>query len=316
MCYNQIVLLWRRWGVRASCCENSTGSVRGDMRLRKILVTFFIVSEIKLVCAGVLHIGNISISTHVEKYTTPSLNVMMDGGSVYHIPMTPQNIYGTFHVQSNDIVYSVCVGEKMHVGHYWFIGNCLVDADDDVYLESTNTGRQYIDSGVVPNVNTKMFIDMQDFHRVAELNYMGIRGAFNNNFSILSSGDSGKFSAVIRDKWVTSIDFDNLRHTFELSMRDGYIVDGKYVYYMGNYEFNPTPTQTIYVFGDHITYFAGRVYTAKIYVNDIPVRYFVPVPSGMQIGNYTVPSNGMWDIVEQKFYGNSGTGDFIYGVDE
>ena len=43
---------------------------------------------------------------------------------------------------------------------------------------------------------------------------------------------------------------------------------------------------------------------------------FVPVPIGLKIGDFVVPENGMWDIVEQKFYGNMGTGEFIYGVDE
>jgi hypothetical protein len=45
------------------------------------------------------------------------------------------------------------------------------------------------------------------------------------------------------------------------------------------------------------------------------VRHFVPVPCGLKIGDFVVPENGMWDIVEQKFYGNDGTGEFIYGVD-
>ena len=58
------------------------------------------------------------------------------------------------------------------------------------------------------------------------------------------------------------------------------------------------------------------VYDVKIYEDDTLVRHFVPVPCGLKIGDYTVPQNGMWDIVEQKFYGNSGTGEFLYGSDE
>ena len=41
----------------------------------------------------------------------------------------------------------------------------------------------------------------------------------------------------------------------------------------------------------------------------------MPVPRGLQVGDFIVPENGMWDIVEQKFYGNMGSGEFIYGVD-
>ena len=58
------------------------------------------------------------------------------------------------------------------------------------------------------------------------------------------------------------------------------------------------------------------LYSIKMYEKNSLFRHFVPVPCGLQIGDFVVPSNGMWDIVEQKFYGNMGTGDFIYGVDE
>ena len=60
----------------------------------------------------------------------------------------------------------------------------------------------------------------------------------------------------------------------------------------------------------------GRIWYALLWDDDTLARYFVPVPCGLKIGDFIVPSNGMWDIVEQKFYGNMGTGDFIYGVDE
>ena len=69
---------------------------------------------------------------------------------------------------------------------------------------------------------------------------------------------------------------------------------------------------------ENIRYYAGklRTYYFTIRDGDTVVRQMVPVPAGLRIGDYVVPSNGMWDIVEQRFYGNSGTGDFIYGVDE
>ena len=46
------------------------------------------------------------------------------------------------------------------------------------------------------------------------------------------------------------------------------------------------------------------------------VRYFVPVKKGLTIGTYTTPSVGMFDIVEQQFYGNEGTGEFLINKDE
>ena len=90
-----------------------------------------------------------------------------------------------------------------------------------------------------------------------------------------------------------------------------------------------TENYSIYLFGSHVVEYNGTetasvydsnnsmyIYSTKIYEDDTLVRHFVPVPCGLKIGDFVVPSNGMWDIVEQKFYGNMGTGDFIYGVDE
>lgn len=56
------------------------------------------------------------------------------------------------------------------------------------------------------------------------------------------------------------------------------------------------------------------IYSAQYYGSNIN-KYLVPVPQGLQIGSYKVPSNGMFDIVEQKFYENKGSGEFIWGVD-
>lgn len=59
----------------------------------------------------------------------------------------------------------------------------------------------------------------------------------------------------------------------------------------------------------------GKIYYCKIYNEGSLVYHFVPVPQGLVIGNFTCPSNGLFDIIEQKFYSNQGTGDFTYGND-
>lgn len=56
-------------------------------------------------------------------------------------------------------------------------------------------------------------------------------------------------------------------------------------------------------------------YHYKLFQNNNLIQHLVPVPIGLKIGDYTVPSNGMWDIVTQQFFGNSGTGEFSYGKD-
>lgn len=57
------------------------------------------------------------------------------------------------------------------------------------------------------------------------------------------------------------------------------------------------------------------IYYVKFIENDQILYHFVPVPTGLQIGSFTVPSNGMFDIVNQQFYANQGSGTFTYGKD-
>ena len=60
-----------------------------------------------------------------------------------------------------------------------------------------------------------------------------------------------------------------------------------------------------------------HIYHVKIYESDTLLHHFVPVPSGLHIGDYVVPANGMWDIVTQQFFGPiSGSGTFLFGSDE
>ena len=63
-------------------------------------------------------------------------------------------------------------------------------------------------------------------------------------------------------------------------------------------------------------YCNAKLYRHKIYDNNNNlVQYLVPVKQGLIIGNYTVPSNGLFDIVTQTFFANQGSGTFIFGKD-
>ena len=54
--------------------------------------------------------------------------------------------------------------------------------------------------------------------------------------------------------------------------------------------------------------YAGYFYSMKIYLDGTNLSYhFVPVIGGMTIGSYTTPSIGLFDIVNQQFYPNSGS---------
>ena len=321
------------------------------MRLRR-LISFLLLIIIPIYAWGhVVHVGNVSIPVHSEKYTTPSINFKTANNELYHIPMVPYHISNTIHVLYNNTVYSACSGEKTHIGPNWFIGNCLVDvdsasypsspacsgektrvghylfvgdclvgSDSNVYLESTGT--QYIDTTWTDTNETA--VDAKFYIIEASFDYLygsfqkeSPRNVYNGLYytSVLEYNYSQYNTFPSPDYYVTmsqtitgdSIKIDINGITVTLSIGT---VPSTSLYLMA------LPPQTQTGFNPRIYRGKFRTYYFTIKDGSNVVRNLIPVPAGLQIGNYTVPSNGMWDVVEQKFYANSGTDDFIYGIDQ
>ncbi len=287
--------------------------------MRKILVIFLLILAPTICWGYALRIGNASIPAHAEKFGMPSFNIMTDNGSVYHIPMVRKNLTNTLHVMYDNAVYSACIGTKTHVGHHWFVGDCLVGADDDVYLKIQNdvtngylnnidTGVNWLDSSRVVFTVGYRHIETPPRGYEDRAMFFASSSAFPNvlgtNYITYSSGivslnnRAPRLLRVFPD--LTCAQFkERTKQTFDIN----YVATGE---------------DTI-VFGSWWDEYWSRTmnwYDVVIYNGDTLLGHFIPVPAGMVIGNYTVPANGMWDVVGQKFYGNSGTGDFIYGVDE
>ena len=73
--------------------------------------------------------------------------------------------------------------------------------------------------------------------------------------------------------------------------------------YLFNYNTNDTSVQNGVV--------PMTVYNMKIWVNDVLVRDFVPVPVGStRFSGFPAPSNCMWDKVTRAYFQNAGTGSF------
>ena len=291
---------------------------RGNGVLRR-LISFLLLIIIPVYAWGhVVHVGNVSIPVHSEKYTTPSINFKTANNELYHIPMTTQSLTGTIHVLRDDVIYSACIGEKTHVGHYWFIGSCLVGADDDVYIEADGA---YIDTGVIAD---KQHI-IQSEYDMALLNFNdGWTGA-NLFTQVRAASERSALTVYNSDDIVAWIPINlfqkyHIISNFTLNgdcLTENLIVDNDSI----TREWGAIND---YAFGVWVPKLGGlevlpglnaKLYKYRVYVNGVLARDMVPVPSGMQIGNYTVPSNGMWDIVEQKFYGTATIYDFSYGID-
>lgn len=300
--------------------------------MRKIFLFVFMLMPIA--CgAHSMHIGDEEIPFHSTQYTTPSMHVQI-GNEIVHAPAVKKDIRNTLHVLYNNSVYSICRGTERKVGNHYFVGDCLVAADDNVYLESSGT--QYIDTGlsmpngiravsklkltnIVPPIHTQYSVLFGTHNKEAPYGRNYFLLEYQNGTSKFNYG-AGGFMKFLEGQ----IDFD-AAYNVDIST----IINNRHIIINGdsyNISFNENGDRSnnnIYLFyingtpNPTYTKTYARIYNILFYNEyNVLVRHFVPVPAGLQIGNFTVPSNGMWDIVEQKFYGNDGTDDFIYGVDE
>lgn len=169
------------------------------------------------------------------------------------------------------------------------------------YIETTGT--QYIDTGFVPNQDTRV---------VCEYLYLdgaGIYGARNTvqtrNFSL----------RVILEKWqmgygdgVTAgtIASDNEWHKADQNKNILYI-DGEQIVEREYVEFSaPYAVAIGAIRAGSVYYGEGRYRSCQIYDNGVLVRDYIPCKN-------SDGDIGMYDTLNAVFYGNAGTGTFIAG---
>lgn len=293
--------------------------------------------------ARVLHVDDNTIKLSESKTTTPALHIRVGDELWYanmgrcQLPMN-ENTDKELKVRYNNTDYWVS-----DVEDYVIIDGKLIAALCNVYL--MGTGTQYIDTEHVPTLVTRSEMEIKfsdDGYKTGtgQGRFFGIIDRINKSNYTMNWADNTDilfwlclWSSIGGPSWCqpirTNID-SRIKTTKQLLVLDA---KNNHVHYsttslqlQGR---QTTENYSIYLFGSHVVESNGTetasvydsnnsmyIYSTKIYEDDVLVRHFVPVPCGLQIGDFIVPSNGMWDIVEQKFYGNMGTGDFIYGVDE
>lgn len=184
------------------------------------------------------------------------------------------------------------------------------------YLESTGT--QYIDTGVVPSINTKLVVKALA-RDITTGQIAGCRPAVNeNNLSLRYANDSGVASyfadfnnsafATYRAGYPTSTPSDVILEASK-AKRAVYAVDGT-ILAENTTEITDTFnfTLSMYLFGVNgmATLFSGRIYSAQIYDGATLIRDMIPA-----LDANNIPC--MFDKVEGKCYYNAGTGQFIAG---
>ena len=170
------------------------------------------------------------------------------------------------------------------------------------YIESD--GNQYINTGVVPNSQQKYRLK----YNVSDV---------ITNEVIFGSRTSGTYSTstnqIYAGNQVTYFYFysgTNVFKTDNISSNTIYVENRN----ANSGNFDNTATQPIFLFalnnmGSPSAYATTKLYSFKIYDNNILVRDFVPC--------YRKSDNeiGLYDLVNNVFYTNQGTGEFSYGAE-
>ena len=302
--------------------------------------------------ARVLHVGDDTMQLYETKNTTPALNVKIGDEMWYgNLTQCRRTINPTsdkyLRIQQADTDYYA----SEQATDYDIVDGKLLGVDCGFYLASTGT--QYIDTEHIPTLVTRTEIDLRfsddtftgGDQRTRIFGSLGsgipetnTSTAYEVNFGASAGQGFTLYPWICRylstNCGVSPITITKAqkitRQTMVLDAKNKILSYGNTVRSLSGQPRQYTGILPIIIFGAMVStnsdntiyinsYSANKnmyVYDVKIYEDDTLVRHFVPVPCGLKIGDYTVPQNGMWDIVEQKFYGNSGTGEFLYGSDE
>ncbi|MBQ9540635.1 MAG: hypothetical protein IJU89_04405 [Alphaproteobacteria bacterium] len=186
------------------------------------------------------------------------------------------------------------------------------------YIESTGT--QYIDTGVTPAQITKIDSKAQFLRTDARQALLGVSnngsGPWNNFVGINPTSSTSKFriqwatATVPEERW--NILTDTNLHTFVFDKNALTFTVDNAVNTFADYTIE-NATGNMYVFGknngtqgvDRLVY--AKMYYMKLYNGSTLVRDFVPARRNSD--NVL----GMYDTVNNRFYTNSGSGEFIAG---
>lgn len=177
----------------------------------------------------------------------------------------------------------------------------------------SSSGTQFINTGFFPDENSKMFLDFYPTIKQSKC-FAGSRNADSAGFFTIGSGSGNKlqFGALGNSRNVELGTHTIGRHT--VSIEKGlFTYDGVETVVSESKIGTLDAKYSVYLFACNtngpILQSSCRIYSCKIWDNGNLVRDFVPCFDKV---NNTV---GMYDLVFNKFYSNSGTGVFSVGPD-
>lgn len=181
------------------------------------------------------------------------------------------------------------------------------------YIESTGT--QKIRTGVFAGPTTRLVADMQFTKTPTAAGDSMLNGATNATWAFVWGWDkvSNEFKTIVNSsyQWNSATQGDTNRHIWDLSNGSQKI---------DNVEYSTSSMMSVstlyditfgarYSMGNFNTPSNAKYYSVKIYDGSTLIRDFLPVY------NIYTGEAGCYETVEQKFYGNVGSGSFTHGAD-
>lgn len=268
-------------------------------------------------CGKALHIGNTRIVFGKQKKTEHALAALIDNEVYYGAMSMGVNAINTIKIHGdNGKVYSL--HDDNSVENIGIVADKLLWVDENTYLASD--GYQYIDTGV-PGNNSDLSFKIKYAWTVLPKGYEAIFANYESETaSITRLLQYGAGMTYLYVDTRTNAPMASYKKTRQINTP--YIETLDFTDYTIGDTVIPLKAPTKGTVNDKsILLLKGaasehpklKIYYFKVYDKGKLVRNFVPIYKGAKIGDFVVPENGMWDIVEQKFYPNAGTGSFTYG---
>ena len=249
-----------------------------------------------------------------SRKTTPSLCIRDSDNNTWYVNCVLGVLPNSLHIKHENKIYSTT--EAL----YEVVDGKLIWAHPDVYLKSNGT--QYINTGVVPSDTLGLHFDYWRESGTSDHVLIGSQLEIGRQVSEYARFTFGQSSSpywgwnTYNHTGLSTTD----RYTTTLNYKNDRTVTYNGDVYGTNLETHLDNPWPIYVFctnnhGTAAVCSKIKVYHVIFTDGADTIMHMVPVPAGLQIGDFIVPSNGMFDIVSQTFYGNSGTGEFEFGTD-
>lgn len=181
------------------------------------------------------------------------------------------------------------------------------------YIELTYillSGTQYINTGVKATENTKFEVRFKNNQSKNSAIISADKEWAQNSFGVWINNSIAV--PVINNNLTTiNVSYNSNYDDFALS-KNGFYINSNLVWNLSGTNIDSFQTPVNLVIGATnrngtiSENFIGKIYSCKIYENDILIRNFIPC-----INDYG--EVGMFDIKGKQFYNNAGTGSFIAG---